>query len=153
MVGYSGTPLSKKLGIKPGMTVLTIGAPHDYRDWLAPLPADVTFAAKSLAGQCDVVHVFVASLADLAEALPRARAAMKADGAIWVSWYKKAARIPTDVTEDEVRRRALSTDLVDVKVCAVTEIWSGLKLVVRRHLRQADQPACAFTAAAKRSNR
>ena len=133
--GYSGTPLAKKLGIRPGCVVLTISAPRDYRDWLAPLPKDVTFVAKPPTAGCDVVHLFVTSLADLKRDLPKARKAMTPNGAIWVSWYKKAAKIPTDVTEDDVRRLALAGDLVDVKVCAVTDIWSGLKLVVRKHLR------------------
>jgi hypothetical protein len=133
--GYSGTPLAKKLGIKPQSTVLTIAALREYRDWLAPLPKDVTFVVKPPTAGCDVVHLFVTSLAELKRDLPKARKAMKADGAIWVSWYKKAAKIPTDVTEDEVRQLALACDLVDVKVCAVTDIWSGLKLVVRKHLR------------------
>ena len=86
-------------------------------------------------GPADIVHLFVISLAELDKQLPRARKAMKTDGAIWVSWYKKAAKIPTDVTEDLIRARALETDLVDVKVCAVSDIWSGLKLVVRKVLR------------------
>ena len=133
--GYSGTPLAKKLGIKPGCAVLTIAAPREYRDWLAPIPSDVSFLAKAPKAGADIVHLFVASLADLRRDLPKARAAIKPDGAIWVSWYKKSAKIPTDVTEDDVRRLALAGDLVDVKVCAVTEIWSGLKLVVRKHLR------------------
>jgi hypothetical protein len=133
--GYSGTPLAKKLGIKSGSTVFVIGAPDGYQAWLKPLPADVSFATKPPKAGCDIVHLFVPSLADLERALPKARAAMKQDGALWVSWYKKAAKIPNDVTEGEIRRFALATDLVDVKVCAVTEIWSGLKLVVRKHLR------------------
>jgi hypothetical protein len=133
--GYSGTPLAKKLGLKSGTVVFTIAAPRDYRDWLAPVPKDVTFVAKPPKAGCDVVHLFVTSLADLKRDLPKARKAMKSDGAIWVSWYKKTAKIPTDVTEDDVRRLALAGDLVDVKVCAVTDIWSGLKLVVRKHLR------------------
>jgi hypothetical protein len=74
-------------------------------------------------------------MTDLARDLPKARAAVTPDGGIWVSWYKKSAKIPTDVTEDLIRARALKTDLVDVKVCAVTDVWSGLKLVVRKHLR------------------
>lgn len=135
MAGYSGTPLAKKLGIKAGTSVFTINAPRDYRDWLSPLPAGVSFPSKPCAGQCDVVHLFVESLAKLERELPRAREAMKTDGAIWVSWHKKSSKMPTDVTEDEIRRRALATDLVDVKVCAVSETWSGLKLVVRKHLR------------------
>ncbi len=133
--GYSGTPLAKKLGIKPGAVVLVLGEPDSYRNWLKPVPADVSFVGKAPKSGCDVVHLFVPSLGEMRRALPKARAAMKPGGALWVSWYKKAAKIPTDVTEDEIRRLALSTDLVDVKVCAVTEIWSGLKLVVRKHLR------------------
>jgi hypothetical protein len=135
MAGYSGTPLAKKLGIKPGSAVLLIGAPSDYREWVSPLPEDVSFVSKPRTGQCDLVHLFCESLSDLKRSLPKAREAIKPDGTIWVSWYKKSAKIPTDVTEDEVRRFALATDLVDVKVCAVTDVWSGLKLVVRKHLR------------------
>jgi hypothetical protein len=136
MAGYSGTPLAKKLGIKAGSTVLAVGAPAGYRGWLAPLPENIDFVLKPPKGGCDIVHLFVASLAEFERTLPSARKAMKPDGALWVSWYKKSAKIPTDVTEDQVRKRALATDLVDVKVCAVTDIWSGLKLVVRKHLRQ-----------------
>lgn len=135
MAGYSGTPLAKKLGIKPGAQILKINAPKDYGDWLDPLPDGVRYAAKAPKTGCDVVHLFVTSMADLARDLPRARAAISPDGAIWVSWYKKSAKIPTDVTEDLIRARAIKTDLVDVKVCAVTDVWSGLKLVVRKHLR------------------
>ena len=123
MAGYSGTPLAKKLGIKDGSRVLAIGAPKGYAF------ANVT------KGPADIVHLFVTSLAELDKQLPKARKAMTIDGAIWVSWYKKAAKIPTDVTEDLVRNRALATDLVDVKVCAVDDQWSGLKLVVRKALR------------------
>ena len=135
MAGYSATPLAKKLGIKPGTKVLTLSAPEAYRSWLAPLPADVSFFAKPSREGVDIVHLFVPSMSDLEKNLPRARRAMKKDGALWVSWYKKAARIPTDVTEDLIRAHALKTDLVDVKVCAVTEEWSGLKLMVRKERR------------------
>jgi len=134
MTGYSGTPLAQKLGIKLGHAVLTISAPPKYRDWLGDLP-DVTFVSKPPKNGVAVVHLFVTSLAELDKQLPRARAAMTEDGALWVSWYKKAAKIPTDVTENIIRERALKTDLVDVKVCAVSEEWSGLKLVVRKHSR------------------
>jgi hypothetical protein len=123
MAGYSGTPLAQKLGIKPESRVLAIDAPKDY-----------PFATVAK-GPADIAHLFVRTLADLDKQLPRARKAMTIDGAIWVSWYKKAAKIPTDVTEDLIRKRALATDLVDVKVCAVDEKWSGLKLVVRKTLR------------------
>jgi hypothetical protein len=135
MAGYSGTPLAKKLGIVPGAVVHTIAAPNDYRDWLSPMPPEVSFATRPKNALCDIVHVFATSLAELDRTLPKARAAIKTDGAIWMSWHKKSSKIPTDVTEDEIRKRALATDLVDIKVCAVTELWSGLKLVVRKHLR------------------
>jgi hypothetical protein len=135
MAGYSGTPLVKKLGIKPGMKLLAINAPKDYRALLAPLPDDVAISAKPGKSGSDIVHLFVTSAAEYERDLPKARAAMTIDGAVWVSWYKKSAKIPTDVTEDIVRNRALQTDLVDVKVCAVSDVWSGLKLVVRKHLR------------------
>ena len=95
----------------------------------------MTFVAAPPKTGADIVHLFVATLADLDKHLPIARKAMKTDGALWVSWYKKAAKIPTNVTEDLIRKRALATDLVDVKVCAVSDVWSGLKLVVRKALR------------------
>ena len=123
MAGYSGAPLKQKLGIKDGTRVLAIGAPKDYA------------FATATKGPADMVHLFVTSLAELDKQLPKARKAMTTDGAIWVSWYKKAAKIPTDVTEDLIRARALKTDLVDVKVCAVDDKWSGLKLVIRKALR------------------
>src|SRR5580704_18771596 len=135
MAGYSGTPLAQKLGIKPGTKLLAINAPKDYRALLASLPDSVAISAKPAKSVSDIVHLFVTSLAEFERDLPKARAAMTIDGAIWVSWYKKSAKIPTDVTEDVIRNRALKTDLVDVKVCAVSDVWSGLKLVVRKHLR------------------
>jgi hypothetical protein len=135
MPGYSGTPLVQKLGIRPGMSILAIDAPKDYAAILGSLPAGTSVVTKANPGAAEIVHLFVPSLAALEKQLPQARKAMTPDGAIWVSWYKKAAKIETDVTEDAIRARALKTDLVDVKVCAVTDIWSGLKLVVRKHLR------------------
>lgn len=135
MAGYSETPLAKKLGIKAGASVYVIAAPRDYEMLLAPLPKNVAFVSKPKKDGADIVHLFIKSQADLEVGLPKARAAMKTDGALWVSWYKKAAKIDTDVTEDTIRARALAGDLVDVKVCAVSDIWSGLKLVVRKALR------------------
>lgn len=135
MAGYSGTPLAQKLGIKPGSTVLALNAPKDYAALLAPLPDGVAIVAKPNKSGANIVHLFVVSSAEFERDLPNARAAMTTDGAMWVSWYKKAAKIKTDVTEDVIRNRALKTDLVDVKVCAVSDVWSGLKLVVRKHLR------------------
>ena len=134
MAGYSGTPLAKKLGIAPGQSIMAIDAPPDYRAWLGSL-SDVTVVSRAPKDGADLVHLFVTSLAQLEKKLPAARKATKADGMLWVSWHKKSAGIPTDVTEDRIRDLALTTDLVDVKVCAVSEIWSGLKLMVRKHLR------------------
>jgi hypothetical protein len=130
MAGYSGTPLDKKLGLKPGMAPLVFNAPKDYRALVGVAPI-----AKAPKGGAPFVHLFVASQAELDGLLPAARKAMAQDGMLWVSWYKKAAKIPTDVTEGAIRARALAGDLVDVKVCAVSDVWSGLKLVVRKHLR------------------
>jgi len=135
MAGYSGTPLAKKLGFKPGCSVYVIGAPKDYLKLVTPLPKDVGIVFKPVKDGSDIVHLFAESLAAFEAGLPKARAAMKTDGALWISWYKKAAKIPTDLTEDMIRARALTGDLVDVKVCAVSDIWSGLKLVVRTSLR------------------
>ncbi len=123
MAGYSGTPLAQKLGIKPGSRVLAIDAPKDY-----PF---ATVAKGSGRYRPPLRHLARRSR----QAIAACAQAMTIDGAIWVSWYKKAAKIPTDVTEDVIRKRALATDLVDVKVCAVDDQWSGLKLVVRKALR------------------
>ena len=128
--GYSGTPLAKKLGIKPGMRIRVDGAPPNYSALLAPLPEGVSFAAKA-GGRVDLIHLFTDCAADLVKALPRYREQIEEDGTIWVSWPKKASKVPTDITEDVVRREALRGELVDVKVCAVDAVWSGLKLVVR----------------------
>jgi len=135
MAGYSGTPLAKKLGLKPGTKLYVIAAPSDYAALLEPLPEDVVILTKPPKTGADIVHLFAQSQAAFKTALPKARNAMTTDGAIWVSWYKKAAKIPTDLTEDGIRAEALKTDLVDVKVCAVSDIWSGLKLVIRKKLR------------------
>lgn len=135
MAGYSDTPLAKKLGLKPSCSLYAIGAPKDYVRLLAPLPKGAAILFKPLEEGADIVHLFAESLANFEAGLPRARSAMKTDGALWVSWYKRAARIPTDLTEDSIRMRVLTGDLVEVKVCAVSDLWSGLKLVVRSALR------------------
>lgn len=134
MAGYSDTPLAKKLGIKPGSKVLPVGAPEDYLSLLDPLPEGVEFGTR-LSGSTDLVHVFTASKAELRELLKKYRAGLKPDGVVWVSWPKKAAKVPTDITEDTIREVALPMGFVDIKVCAVNGIWSGLKLVVRKELR------------------
>jgi hypothetical protein len=135
MPGYSGTPLAKKLGIKPGSTLFTSGAPDNYASLLKPLPAHVSFV-RSSSPATDVVHLFATSKAKLATALGRSLGKLKPEAAIWVSWPKKASKVETDITEDTIREVALPLGLVDVKVCAVDDIWSGLKLVIRKENRK-----------------
>lgn len=132
--GYSGTPLAKKLGIKPGARVALIDAPPEIRDWLAPLPDDVTFGRAN--AKSDFVHVFALRRAILERHLATLRKTLHDDATVWVSWPKKAAKVETDITEDTIRGVALPLGYVDVKVCAVSDVWSGLKLVVRKELRK-----------------
>ena len=129
--GYSGSPLVKKLGIQPGFRVAFVHAPADY--FLLPhLPPDVTQIALSDAqGDCDFVQAFYTERAILAEEFPLLKAALRKDGMLWVSWAKKAAKIPTDLDENIVRDIGLAAGLVDVKVAAVDNTWSGLKFVYR----------------------
>jgi Protein of unknown function (DUF3052) len=132
--GYSGTPLAKKLGYTEAMRVHIRGAPADYARLLEPLPAGVRFQARPDGGT-QLVHAFVDRRAALAKDLAEFRTALDPQAVIWVSWPKKSSKVPTDVTEDTVRELALPLGLVDVKVCAVSETWSALKLVVRKALR------------------
>lgn len=134
MSGYSGTPLVKKLGIRPDSEVHVVGAPADYRSLVEALPEGVEFV-EAPSAETDLVHVFTSSREDLARALSLYRARLKPTAVVWVSWPKKSSKVPTDVTEDTVREVALPLGFVDVKVCAVTDVWSGLKLVVRKELR------------------
>ncbi|MBI5718431.1 MAG: DUF3052 family protein [Burkholderiales bacterium] len=134
--GYSGTPLSKKLGLKEGLAVALVDAPPQLREWLAPLPPGVTFAARPAAG-VQLVHAFFTGRAALARSLAAWRNTLDDDAVLWISWPKKTAKVPTDITEDVIREVALPLGFVDVKVCAVSEVWSGLKLVVRKALRGA----------------
>jgi hypothetical protein len=135
MVGYSGTPLFKKLGIKTGHKVYLSGAPDDYAALLGGLPDDVVFL-DALDEKADVIHVFATRAVEMEAALFRFKDKIVENGAIWVSWYKKSAKMPTDITEDLIRDTALPLGLVDIKVCAVDEKWSGLKLVIRRENRK-----------------
>lgn len=132
--GYSGTPLAKKLGIVAGTRVVPIGAPAAYRDWLAPLPEGVTFG-RAVDARTPVVHVFTTERAVLTRELTRLRDRIAPDAMVWVSWPKKSAKVATDITEDVIRAVALPMGYVDVKVCAVSDVWSGLKLVIRKALR------------------
>jgi hypothetical protein len=132
--GYSGTPLAKKLGIKEGMEVFTIDAPANYGMLVAPLPEGAKLVPRHSRATA-MVHAFATSRAKLLEILREFRKALEPDGMLWVSWPKKASKVPTDITEDTIRELALPMGFVDVKVCAVDEVWSGLKLVIRKELR------------------
>ena len=137
MAGYSGTPLVKKLGLREGSRVVVFGAPTSYRALLEPLPAGVQFD-NAVSDATDIVHAFCMRKDELDAHLKRWRHQIRPDAMVWVSWPKKAAKLPTDITEDTIRAVALPLGFVDVKVCAVDEVWSGLKLVVRKALRQSE---------------
>jgi len=127
--GYSGTPLIKKLGIKPEMKILLINRPDEY---FKLLEIDIREQSVKKNETPDIVHLFVKNIKEFEAEMKKLKPVCKQNPniTIWVSWYKKAAKIPTDITEDTIRNYALKNDLVDVKVCAVSDIWSGLKLVV-----------------------
>lgn len=135
MAGYSGRPLVAKLGIREGFRVLVRNPPAGYRELLEGLPDGVTLA-EDLPGAVEMVHFFTRGRTELAAALPELLGRIRQDGMIWVSWPKRASGVPTDVTEDTVRAVALPLGLVDVKVCAVDDTWSGLKLVIRKENRR-----------------
>ena len=135
MAGYSKTPLAQKLGIKAGTKVVALGAPASYRKWLAPLPEGVAFSEKAIAGSA-FVHLFVTERPTLEKELKRLRKLLADAGVLWVSWPKKSSGVVTDITEDVIRDVCLPLGFVDVKVCAVDETWSGLKLMIRRENRR-----------------
>ncbi len=135
MAGYSGTPLWKKLGYKAGSTAFVEGAPTDYHSMLAlPNEIPVQWAAR-LSNSISFVHLFTSSKSMVKSRLPVIRGAINPDGVIWVSWPKKSSGVATDITEGVIREIALPLGLVDIKVCAVDEVWSGLKLMIRKELR------------------
>jgi len=135
MAGYSGRSLSQKLGIKPGFRLLVVGPPKHYRSLLDPLPEGVSLR-RSGEGPFDMIHLFATRAQTLASELRRLDRIMPDNGMIWVSWPKKSSGAETDIDENTIRQVALKTGLVDVKVCAVDETWSGLKLVRRVKDRQ-----------------
>lgn len=135
-VGHAGRPLPEKLGYTPGATAAFVGLPEE----LADLPTSVEFGKIARRQDWsrpmgpvpfDIIHAFTVRRAELVSGLPRLRKAIQPDGMIWVSWPKQASKVPTDVTEDVIRAEALKLDLVDVKVAAIDQVWSGLKLVIR----------------------
>jgi hypothetical protein len=132
-VGYSGTPLAKKLGFKPGHTLWARAMPDSVRAEIEEGGA-LAFVARPAKGM-PAAHVFHTSAAKLEGDLAKLRTLIAPDGMVWVSWPKKAAKVETDITEDTIRAIALPMGFVDVKVCAVDEVWSGLKLVIRKSER------------------
>lgn len=133
--GYSGKPLAQKLGIRPGSRVKPRNAPESYPDLLGPLPEGTMVSAR-LKPPVDLFHAFVLTRVELDKAVRQGFKEIHQGGMIWISWPKKSSHLPSEVTEDTVREVALPLGLVDVKVCAVDETWSALKLVVRREYRK-----------------
>ena len=134
MPGYSGKPIVQKLGIKPGFRIFATGLSVAYRDVVGDLPGDVTLA-RAAEAPLDMVHVFSIEAAGLAGKLRSYRAAIVPDGMIWVSWPKMVSGVATDLSDVVVRDTALPLGLVDIKVCAIDEIWSGLKFVIPKDQR------------------
>ena len=134
MAGYSGTPLAAKLGIKEHCELLVVDAPDGYRALLGPLSDSVKFVSKPSAST-SIVHIFATKRAVLEKALAHYRGELSPQAVVWVSWPKKTSKVASEITEDTVREIALPLGFVDIKVCAVNEVWSGLKLVVRKELR------------------
>jgi Protein of unknown function (DUF3052) len=132
--GYSGTPLVKKLTLRDGMRVWFDAMPEHVMDEIDEYALELFFVADPGEG-IDAAHIFVTERAALEAHLTALRQQIAPDGQIWVSWPKKAAKVPTDITEDTVREICLPLGLVDTKVCAIDEVWSGLKLVIRKELR------------------
>jgi hypothetical protein len=134
MAGYSPRSLVEKLGIKPGTAVVVLGGPPEFPATLGPLPEGAGIRTRLSRGAA-FIHQFARRKDDLAEAFPRLAQALADDGMLWISWPKKTSKIATDLTEDVVRSLGLPLGLVDVKVCAIDETWSGIKFVRRKELR------------------
>jgi hypothetical protein len=132
--GYSGTPLARKLGIKDGSGCLLVDPPAGLIELLEPLPGDVRFDAEAT-DRTDVVIVFATQKERLTKQLVHFRKQLRSDAMVWVSWPKKSSKVPSELSEDGIRDVALPLGFVDVKVCAISDVWSGLKLVVRKTLR------------------
>ena len=134
MPGYSGTPLFKKLGIKEGYRLYVKNPPENYEQLIAPIPERVKIL-KRVSSELDLIHFFTKKRSELAGNIVKYAGAIKQDGMIWISWPKKASKVPTDITETTIRDVVLPLGLVDVKVCAVDDTWSGLKVVIRKENR------------------
>ncbi len=133
--GYSGTPLIKKLGIKEEMELYVENSPQEYLTWLGKLPEGASVSNK-IGSNLVAAHIFFYEKTKLLTALTKLRKKLAQDGFVWVSWPKKSSKVATDITEDVIREIALPMGFVDIKVCAVSEVWSGLKLVIRKSERK-----------------
>ncbi|HKO98434.1 MAG TPA: hypothetical protein VJU86_15665 [Pyrinomonadaceae bacterium] len=131
MAGYSGTPLAKKLGIKEGFHVGLANAPKDFHKELTDLPVNVRFSTKNLPKQLDLILLFLDSERMLTKEFPRMMRKITSNGSLWVAWPKKSSGVETDLSFNNVQKVGLASGLVDVKICAVNETWSGLKFVYR----------------------
>ncbi|HEY5824787.1 MAG TPA: DUF3052 domain-containing protein [Cyclobacteriaceae bacterium] len=129
--GYSGTPLIKKLGVKPGYQCLIFNEPAEYWSWLSPLPEKVKVKKIASGEELDFIHVFVKEKKIFEKEFLKNKKLLKKDGTFWISWPKKSSKVPTDLDENSIRDFGLANGLVDVKVCAVDEVWSGLKFMFR----------------------
>ena len=130
MAGYSGTPLVKKLGIKAGINLYAFNSPVDYFKWLSPLPVDVIVRDK-LSGELDFIHLFVKEFKVFQKEFVKCKKHLRKNGMLWISWPKKSSKVSTDLDENGIREFGLREGLVDVKVCAVDDVWSGLKFMYR----------------------
>jgi hypothetical protein len=135
MAGYSQTPLVKKLGIKEDFCCFVANAPASYFDWINPLPRGIELKDR-LSGQFDFIHLFALERKELAKQFNQSQKHLRDNGMLWISWPKKASKVPTDLDENIIRDIGLRNGLVDVKVCAVDDVWSGLKFVIRRKDRK-----------------
>ena len=135
VAGYSGTPLPTKLGLKEGGTMVLLNAPSGFEQYLVPLPVGASLVSK-LARSNALVVLFCKDVATLKQSLPTVSKKLPREGSLWISWPKKSSPLFVDLTEDGIRALVLPTGLVDVKVCAVNDDWSGLKLMVRKEKRE-----------------
>jgi len=134
MAGYSGKPLVTKLGIKPFFNIFIINAPPDYKSIVHDIPESVIILT-AWKKNINLVHIFSIDKSEMIKSINKAKNHITQNGMIWVSWPKKSSKLLTDITEDTIRNIALSIDLVDIKVCAIDDCWSGLKLVIRKEKR------------------
>lgn len=129
--GYSGTPLGKKLGLKPGFSIMTFNVPEEYYQLIPDWPEDITLLSTFTPFSCDLIHIFCSDLKSLIDSYQKFKPCIKKDGMMWISWPKKSSKIKSDLSSSIVRSHILDNGLVDVKVASINDTWSGLKAVYR----------------------